>query len=312
MPVRFTVLASGSAGNASLVQVGRFGVLIDAGLGPRLLAGRLAEVDASWDDVHAVLLTHTHSDHWNERSLAQLLRRSVPLYCHARHIEELAPVSPAFADLRAVDLVQAYRSGEDVILPVGLSCRPIELSHDSGPTFGFRFEWADGLFGDPLALAYLADLGCWDGQLADALADVDVLALEFNHDADLERSSGRPYFLVERVLGDRGHLSNAQAARLLEDVLRRSRSGRLRHVVQLHLSRDCNRPTLARRAARNVLAAHADITLHTAAQDRPGPSLLLGDFPPTWRSSPRRSYPRRTRAVATCQPVLPGCESWCL
>lgn len=310
MPLRFTVLASGSAGNASLVQVDRFGVLIDAGLGPRLLAGRLAVRDASWDDIHAVLLTHTHNDHWNERTLTQLQHRSIPLYCHASHVKELSAHSPAFAELQASDLVQVYKAAEEIMLPVGLSCRPIALSHDGGVTFGgtfgFRFEWADGLFGDPLALAYLADLGCWNDGLADHLADVDVLALEFNHDEGMEKNSGRPYFLVKRVLGDHGHLSNAQAAALLGEVLRRSRTGRLRHVVQLHLSRDCNRPILARRAARTILDAHADISLHTAAQDSPGPSLLLGDFPQSWRSSPRRIGPRRARMASACQPLLPG------
>jgi glyoxylase-like metal-dependent hydrolase (beta-lactamase superfamily II) len=62
MPLRFTVLASGSGGNASLLEADGFGLLLDAGLGPRQLAGRLAAVGASWQQVHAVLLTHTHSD----------------------------------------------------------------------------------------------------------------------------------------------------------------------------------------------------------------------------------------------------------
>ena len=42
MPLQFTVLASGSAGNASLLEMDGFGVLIDAGLGPRQLSQPLA------------------------------------------------------------------------------------------------------------------------------------------------------------------------------------------------------------------------------------------------------------------------------
>jgi hypothetical protein len=77
-------------------------------------------------------------------------------------------------------------------------------------------------------------------------------------------------------VGDDGHLSNIQAAALLREILRRSESGRLQHLVQLHLSRDCNRPQLAREAAAAALADHPQVTVHTAYQDRTGPSVSLG------------------------------------
>src|SRR5262249_62305388 len=90
MAPRFTVLASGSAGNASLVQTDSFGVLIDAGLAPRQLGERLRACGQSWSAVRAVLLTHTHSDHWNERVLGTLRSRRLPLYCHPEHHSALA------------------------------------------------------------------------------------------------------------------------------------------------------------------------------------------------------------------------------
>src|SRR5262245_15662592 len=80
MPLQFTVLASGSGGNASLIDADGFGVLLDVGLGPRQLAARLAAAGADWKHVHAVLLTHTHSDHWNETTLNHLLKLKIPLY----------------------------------------------------------------------------------------------------------------------------------------------------------------------------------------------------------------------------------------
>src|SRR5215831_19007106 len=101
MGLRFTVLASGSAGNASLIETGGFGLLLDAGLGPRQLAARLAAVGASWQDVHAAVLTHTHSDHWTDRTLAHLHRRGLPLYCHPDHHRVLGTYSPGFAALRS-------------------------------------------------------------------------------------------------------------------------------------------------------------------------------------------------------------------
>src|SRR5438874_2355413 len=78
-------LASGSAGNASLVEADDFGLLLDAGLGPRVLASRLADAGASWSSVHAVVITHTHSDHWDDATLTQLWKRRIPLHCHASH-----------------------------------------------------------------------------------------------------------------------------------------------------------------------------------------------------------------------------------
>src|SRR5262249_32307377 len=139
---------------------------------------------------------------------------------------------------------------------------------------------------------------------AAALADVDLLAVEFNHDEELERSSGRSPRLIARVLGDEGHLSNHQAAGLLRAVLARTPNGRLRHVVQLHLSRDCNRPTLARAAAQAILVERDGVMLHTAEQDRAGTTLILGGA----MTRPGRSAPRKRRSVGASkeQMLLPG------
>jgi phosphoribosyl 1,2-cyclic phosphodiesterase len=301
MALRFTVLASGSAGNAVLVTVGNWGVLLDAGLGPRELSSRLAAVGATWASVHAVLLTHTHGDHWRDTTLAHLHRRRVPFWCHPEHHETLELLSRAFPALRAAGLVRDYADGA-VFAPVpGLQCVPVPVRHDGGATFGFRLE-----AGPSAALAYASDLGCWDDELADRLAGVDLLALEFNHEVELQYASGRHPKLIRRVLGDEGHLSNAQAADLLRAVLARSPAGRLRHLVQLHLSRECNRPHLARAAACAALAGLADgAEVHTARQDVAGPTLSVE---PSATPAPPRAAPRR-RTAAAPHPWLPGLES---
>src|SRR5262245_38877584 len=96
MTLRYTVLASGSSGNASLIQTPVAGVLLDGGLGPQELAARLAQAALSPDSVRAMLLTHTHTDHWKDRTLAWLLSRNLPLYCHAGHHAALTRHSAAF------------------------------------------------------------------------------------------------------------------------------------------------------------------------------------------------------------------------
>lgn len=303
--MRFTVLASGSSGNASLVQCAGFGVLIDVGLGPRQISGRLAQVGLSWSAVQAVLLTHAHSDHWKETSLLHLHRYKVPLWCHAGHHTVLRTYSDGFLALHAAGLVRSFEANEDFELAPQVRCRALPVRHDGGATFGFRLESYGDLFGHGGALGYVADLGSWDDELAAQLADVDLLAVEFNHDVAMQQASGRAPRLIRRILGDDGHLSNVQAAALVRAVLQRSSAGRLRHLVQLHLSRDCNRPILARAAARTLLdELSLAIGLHTAEQNAPGTTLHLNAAASS--AVVRRSPKRRTSEVKPVQPLLPG------
>jgi phosphoribosyl 1,2-cyclic phosphodiesterase len=268
MMARFSVLASGSSGNAAFVQVDGFGLLIDAGVGPRLLSSRLAVIGLSIKHVHAVLLTHTHTDHWKERTLAQLRTHRIQLYCHAAHFDFLAGASAAFETLRAADLVRQFAADVSFELPRGLRCLPVPIPHDSEPTFGFRIDGGPDLFGDSWSLGYAADLGTTPSCLLEAFRNVNALALEFNHDEEMEKRSGRPWHLIQRVLGDRGHLSNRQAAATLHALARISAGGRLRHVIQLHLSRQCNRQGIAHSAAAQVLSQlDYPVALQTARQD---------------------------------------------
>ncbi len=309
MALRFTVLASGSRGNATLVENDACGLLLDAGLGPRILAARLAEAGSSWERIQGVLLTHTHSDHWEDATLTQLWRRRIPLYCSPAHHAVLDNWSSGYKLLKATDLVRDYEADKALELVPGIHCLPIPVRHDGGPTFGFRLEAAPDLFGASCRIAYAADLGCWDASLAASLADVDLLALEFNHDVALECASARSPSLIARVLGDEGHLSNEQAANLVGEVLRASNPGRLQHLVLLHLSRDCNRPLLAEEAAQGALRRFTrEAEIHVASQDRAGKSILLGGSA-TRVPSRRRAAARRSSAKALDQEWLPGLDT---
>lgn len=275
MDVRWTVLASGSSGNASLLECGETALLVDAGLGPRQLANRLAAIGLDWSRIGAVVLTHTHADHWHQRTLARLAPLRIPFYCHAAHRRELQLRCTAFESLQFAGLVREYEPHREFAPIDGLRCRPLPIPHDGGPTFGFRIE-AAGDAPRPWAVGYAADLGSWNPALVQALADVDLLALEFNHDVELQRGSGRDPWLIARVLGDHGHLSNRQAAELLDACLSRSAAGRVKHVIQLHLSRQCNEPRLAREAAQEVLTGgRSNIALHVADQDHVGTRIDL-------------------------------------
>ncbi len=247
---RVTVLASGSSGNATLLEVGDNAWLVDCGLPPHLLGERMAAAGRSWKVVRAVLITHTHGDHWNRDTLEHLRRLNVPLVAHARHHVTLSSQG-TYTPLARAGLVAEYAEGVPLTLAPGVEVRAVRVPHDADPTYGFRFDVAaDGL---GWSLAYASDVGHVTPALLDAFADVDGLAVEFNHDEALQRNSGRHPILLQRVLGPNGHLSNAQASGLVETLVGRAAPGRLRHLVQLHLSKDCNTPTLARESAQATL-----------------------------------------------------------
>jgi ribonuclease BN (tRNA processing enzyme) len=279
-----------------------------------VLSSRLAAIGASWESVHAVILTHTHGDHWRDATLAHLASRRVPIHGHSAHFDQLSIAGPSFAAI-ALSLKRAYEENQPFELAPGLTCRPVAVSHDADPTFAFRFDKVEGTdAGLAWSVGHASDLGCGSEELVEAFAGVDVLAVEYNHDERMERSSRRPAFLVNRVLGDSGHLSNRQAAALTRAVAARSGVGFPRHLVQLHLSRDCNHPSLAEAAGRRALSDLSPAaSVVTARADVPSRSVLLSRHPLSdRRREPRPQKPAKAAytlpITMRAQPSLPGFE----
>jgi phosphoribosyl 1,2-cyclic phosphodiesterase len=310
MAGRFTVLASGSGGNAALLEADGFGLLIDCGLHPRMLTAKFREINASWDKINAVILTHTHGDHWKDHTLADLRSRKIPIYAHVEQFEQLSTTAAAFEPLRQAKLTRTYSDTRSLELVPGLVVRPVRVSHDADPTFAFRIDRRDEQ-GLVWSVGYASDLGCWSEELVEAFAGVDVLALEYNHDLKLERMSRRPQFLIDRVLSDCGHLSNAQAAELTAAVAAKSGDGFPSHLIQLHLSKECNRPELASAAGRaslailnprtEVITAHQDIATKPISLIRK-PNAVNRTAPRTTATSVSTRRPR-------VQPSLPGFDA---
>ncbi len=301
MPVQFTTLGSGSSGNASFLSVDGFGLLIDCGLGPRMIGDRLLAAGAKWPNVSAVVLTHLHGDHWKGLTLQQLQRLRVPLIVHSTHAAWLAERSLEYPGLEKAGLVRTYRENEPFALTPHFHGVPIPVPHDSEPTFAFRFDGTDPATGHAWSLGYASDLGHVPHGLSAELRGVDVLALEFNHDVELQRGSHRPQRLIDRVLGTHGHLSNAQAAAFTQELLL-GRTTPLQALFQLHLSRECNTADLARASVQHVLADLSPTTrLITAAPDRPTPTILVNAHPVAAPLPPLSA-----RGHVPYQPCLPG------
>lgn len=298
---RFTVLASGSSANASFLQMTSGGILIDCGLGPRELGQRLAVIGANWSNVDAIVLTHTHGDHIKSASLAQILRLKVPFYVHRQHAEYLAESSSDYEALRASGTIRTFEEGVPIALGEDVVCLPFRVPHDSDPTFGFRFDGLERTTGKWWSLGYASDLGHTPIYLNEIFAEVDVLALEYNHDVHMEQNCGRPKHLIERVLGSHGHLSNVQAAAFTSELLK-ARQSPLQALIPLHLSHQCNTPELAALAARAVL--HPVTKLLIASQMSPTNTLRIV---PTKSAPPSLSLPD-SYVRTTRQLRIPGMD----
>ncbi len=236
--LRFCCLGSGSEGNALVVE-SRCGllvtrVLVDNGFKPKQLAARLARAGLALDDLDAVFVTHEHSDH-ADGVAALLERRPMPVFATR------GTAAAARFDAIGVDL-HALRAGVAVELGT-LRIEPFAVPHDAGEPVQFVFDDGARRFG------LVTDIGTPTAAVADALDRLDALMIECNHDAALLRASDYPPFLKARIAGDRGHLSNAQAA----DLLARIDRSRLRCVVAAHLSRKNNASALAQAALAAVL-----------------------------------------------------------
>lgn len=310
MNFQFSVLGSGSSGNSALFRHGGAGILIDAGLGVRLLSDRLASVGADWSQLAAVVITHTHGDHVDTGAFRRMSREGIPLYCHEGHHRNLQ-ADPGFAKLDALGLVRFYED-RPFMAPSGFRIEPVTAWHDGGPTYGFRIETGAGGKRRGVSVGYLTDTGTWDDATAEALADVDVLGIEFNHDVTLQRMSGRHPALIARNLGDRGHLSNRQGADLVSSILARSRRDRVSHLVLLHLSDQCNRPEIAlREAGEAVRESGRQVLIHAARQSPAHPDLAFKPSRSTiWQAHagvrPSRAKSKSRRVHSEACGFLPG------
>jgi phosphoribosyl 1,2-cyclic phosphodiesterase len=186
-------------------------------------------------------------DHFGLSWVSTVVRRNIRVYCHASRMADIAEITfRSVADGgEAKDFVQQIVSFEDAPfqpLPE-LTFHPVHLAHDREGSHGFV---ADG-FGR--RIGYATDLGHVPAYLLEQFCDLDVLCIESNYDPQMQEASPRPWFLKQRIMGGRGHLSNHQAFDAVRKVLDRCERRGLampEHVVLLHRSRQCNCPNLVR------------------------------------------------------------------
>ena len=228
-------LASGSSGNCLLVRDGKTNILIDAGISARRITTGLKSLGVAPEELDAVLVTHSHSDHIS--GLATLTKHlRVPLYATPETADALYCKIPGVAGL-----VWEIKPGSGFELGE-VWCQSFATPHDARGSVGYSLT-ANGC-----RMALATDLGHLTNQVMEGVSGCDLLVAEANHDEDMVRSGPYPYYLKQRILGDYGHLSNETGALLVERAVEQG----ARTVLLAHLSSENNTPS----RARNTVAHH--------------------------------------------------------
>jgi phosphoribosyl 1,2-cyclic phosphodiesterase len=252
--VRVSALASGSSGNAFLVEAGEVKLLIDAGLSGSTLEQYLLMRGVRAADLAAIFVSHEHIDHL--RGAGMLARRyRMPVVATEGTFKAGTWQFGSLPERIVQRLGQEIQVGE-------VTVRSFAVSHDAAETAGFWIE-AGGRH-----IAICTDLGCETPTIREALAAADLLVLEANHDLQKLWRGPYPWPLKKRVASERGHLPNEDAARLISEV---AQDGRPRTVWLAHLSATNNTPALAYDTVMEPLDREACTHLKVAvlARDRP-------------------------------------------
>lgn len=224
-------IASGSSGNCICVGNDNGHILIDAGISGKRIEEGLNSIGLKTSEMQGILVTHEHIDH--VAGLGVLSRRyGIPVYATAGTIEAVKRMSSVGKiEEELFHIIEPERE-----FSIGdMQIEPISISHDAADPTAYKIR-----HGKKTA-AVMTDLGFYDARIVEKLQNIDAVLLEANHDVRMLELGPYPYPLKQRILGDRGHLSNENCGRLLGEILH----DHFKAVILGHLSKENNYPELA-------------------------------------------------------------------
>lgn len=220
--MKVSVLASGSKGNCTYIETNNTKVLIDLGMSNLYVEKKLISLGVNPDDINCIFITHTHTDH--VAGLKVFIKKHHPkIFLTTKMYDELH------------DILNDYEILEDKIVLDDLLVDYFKTSHDTD-SVGYIFKSNDK------EVVYVTDTGYLNIKNLKKLNNKDFYIFESNHDIELLMNNPHyPYQIKQRILGDKGHLSNIQCREYLKKII----GDRTKYIVLAHLSEQNNNPNIA-------------------------------------------------------------------
>lgn len=229
--LKLCTLSSGSSGNAVLMEADGTKILIDCGINGKTATERLCSIGVDPAELSAILVTHEHIDHI--RGVGVMSRRfGLPVYASIgtwnSMLQTVGNIPHEYIHYVAADV--PFAINEAIIFPFA-------TSHDAGEPLGFTVS------NGKKTASVATDLGVVNKYIFDNVKDSELLLLEANHDERMLMTGSYPYALKQRILSDRGHISNKVCGALCARIL--SECGEGKQVLLGHISMENNIPELA-------------------------------------------------------------------
>lgn len=237
MTLRFSVLASGSTGNALYVETEQKRLLIDAGLSGKKMDELFSQINRDPKEIDGILVTHEHSDHI--KGVGIFARKyKLPIYANEKTWQAME------SQLGTISTDQKFVFATGEVKSFGnLDIESFGVSHDAAEPMFFIFHH------NGKKLVHATDMGYVSERIKGAIDAADMYIFEANHDLNMLRMGRYPWNVKRRILSDVGHVSNEDAALALSEVIRDNTKG----IYLAHLSLDNNMKDLARLSVEQVL-----------------------------------------------------------
>ena len=265
--MRVCSIASGSSGNCTYVGSGDTNILIDAGVSRKRIVEGLKKISVAPEQLDGIFVTHEHSDHI--QGLGVVARKyGLPIYATKGTADAILQSS----SVGKIDpsLFHVIEAGKTFFIG-NLEIYPMSISHDAADPVAYLVS--DGRH----RVGVVTDLGYYDADIVSHMEGLDALLLEANHDIHMLQVGAYPYPLKQRILGERGHLSNETSGQLLGQILHDG----MQHILLGHLSKENNYDELAYETVRLEISLGDnpyrgnDFPIEVAKRDRPSSLIRL-------------------------------------